>query len=360
MQDKNIALQRGLLTQKIRNFFNKQGFLEVETPIMTPIPGMEPHLTPFETKLIPPSNLGNHKQIALYLNTSPELQMKKLLGADFGNIFQITKVFRNCESESPLHNPEFTMLEWYRENADYTDLMTDCENLILELVKINRLKFTHVGEKENKKHNSQLTIYYQSQIIDLTPPWPRFSTNELFQKYCHINLLENQTFKDLKKTVDKLSAKNSQSSFVFDSSGCVTWDDLYFKIFLNHIEPRLAKLNQPFFIYDYPSSQAALAKKSSKNPFFAERFELYIKGTELANAFSELTNSKEQRQRLQTEQNLRKKLGKTVFPIDEEFLQALDQIKKTCAGIALGLDRLFMLLLDKKSISEVLLFPISS
>lgn len=343
---KDTAKNRSIFTQKTRDFFNKQGFLEVETPIMTQIPGMEPHLTPFETKFIPPSNLGNHKQIALYLNTSPELQMKKLLGAGFGNIFQITKVFRNREMNSPLHNPEFTMLEWYRENAGYTDLMTDCENLICKLLP--------------GKSDQSINLQYQSQIINLAPPWPRFSTSELFKKYCNIDLFENQTFEKFKKTVDNISTKYSQFSSALNSSGCITWDDLYFKIFLNRIEPGLAKLNQPFFIYDYPSSQAALAKKSSKNSFFAERFELYIKGIELANAFSELTDSKEQRKRLKKEQKLRKKLGKTVFPIDEEFLQALDQIKKPCAGIALGLDRLLMLLLDKKSINEVLLFPISS
>lgn len=329
--DLQVAKNRSILTQKIRDFFVRNNFLEVETPIMTAIPGMEPHLTPFETKLIPPANLGNNKEIPLYLNTSPELQMKKLLGEGFGNIFQITKVFRNCELNGPLHNPEFTMLEWYRENADYTDLMTDCENLIIELAKIN-------------KCNS-----------DLTPPWPRFTTNELFQKYCQINLLKNQTLATFKKTAQTHN---------YDTKAATTWNDIYFKIFLNHIEPELNKLNTPFFIYDYPTSQAALAKtclpdrqESSKNPFFAERFELYIKGIELANAFSELIDSKEQRQRLQEEQNLRKKLHKTVFPIDEEFLQALDQIKKPCAGIAMGLDRLFMFLLDKKTIEEVLLFP---
>lgn len=424
--DKDTIKKRNLLTQKIRDFFVEQDFLEVETPIMTPIPGMEPYLTPFETTLTPPkisSNLfethtnsklqsvksvtvetfheehssnspanpsaSHHlpipcSQIPLHLNTSPELQMKKLLGAQlpdgssagFDKIFNITKVFRNGEMDGPLHNPEFTMLEWYRKNADYSDLMKDCENLISGLVQINRLESVHVNESKNKLKLNQQTIY-QSQIINFSTPWPRFTTNELFIKYCGINLLENQDFETFKKTVDDLAnatsrtqnypgtSSHSQSlpqhaNFAFDSSGCENWDDLYFKIFLNHIEPELAKLNQPVFIYDYPATQAALAKKSSTNPFFAERFELYIKGIELANAFSELTDSKEQRTRLLEEQNLRKQLGKTVFPIDEEFLQALDQIKVPTAGIALGLDRLLMILLDKKSIEEVLLFPMNS
>lgn len=331
--DLHTAKTRSSITQKIRDFFVHANFLEVETPIMTPIPGMEPHLTPFETKLTPPSISFSNKQIPLYLNTSPELQMKKLLGSPegFDNIFNITKVFRNGEMEGPLHNTEFTMLEWYRKNADYSDLMEDCENLIKSLAQ-----------------NSSIT--YQSSQIDLTTPWPRFTTNELFIKYCGLDLLENQDFPTFQKNA---VAKN------FDTNGCENWDDLYFKIFLNHIEPELTKLNHPIFIYNYPASQAALAKKYPIEPFFAERFELYIKGIELANAFSELTDSKEQRERLIEEQNLRKTLGKTVLPIDEEFLAALDKITEPTAGIALGLDRLLMILLDKKSIEEVLLFPMS-
>lgn len=329
---KHIAQKRSNIIQKIRDFFVHSDFLEVETPIMTPIPGMEPHLTPFESRLNFPS-VSNSKtdDLPVYLNTSPELQMKKLLGSSegFDKIFNITKVFRNGEMDGPLHNPEFTMIEWYRKNADYKDLMKDCEDLVLALTK---------------------SLTYQSENIDLSTPWPRFTTNELFIKYCGLNLLENQDLETFKKNAE---SKN------FDTNSCENWDDLYFKIFLNNIEPELAKLNQPIFIYDYPSSQAALAKKSATNPFFAERFELYIKGIELANAFSELTDSKEQRTRLIEEQNLRKTMGKTILPIDEEFLQALDQITVPTAGIALGLDRLLMILLDKKSIEEVMLFPMN-
>ncbi len=409
--NKTTVKNRSLIMQKIRDFFTQNDFLEVETPILTPIPGMEPYLTPFETMFTHPLSTPHHS-IPLYLNTSPELQMKKLLGsclpdgssAGFNKIFNITKVFRNGEMNGPLHNPEFTMLEWYRKNADYKDLMNDCESLILELVEFG--KSAQSMPCAYPINSPSLT--YQSQIIDLSTPWPRFTTNELFIKYCGIDLLENKDFTTFKKTIDDKAAQtqtispltnfNSHSSirpsvFSFSSAGCHTWDDLYFKIFLNHIEPELARLNTPIFIYDYPVSQAALAKTSFENPFFAERFELYIKGIELANAFSELTDSKEQRARLIEEQNLRKQLGKTVFPIDEEFLQALDQItactadaKAPCrrespadakvqakadvdwgnrppcragcaAGIALGLDRLLMLLLDKKSIEEVLLFP---
>lgn len=315
MLDIKIAKKRSDLINKIRNFFIKNAFTEVETPIMTRIPGMEPYLTPFETTLITSSN----KQYKFFLNTSPELQMKKLLGAGFGNIFQITKVFRNGESHGALHNQEFTMLEWYRENANYFDLMEDCEKLI-----------------------TSLTNAYPA-------PWKKSSINELFLSFCKIDLLKNKTFKKFQKTAKALK---------YDTNGCNTWDDIFFKIFLNHIEPNLP--NDPIFIYDYPVSQAALAKKKNTNSFFAERFELYIAGTELANAYSELIDGKEQKARLKEEQKLRKQLNKTVFDIDEEFIQSLKSITRPCAGIALGIDRLIMLLLNKKDIKDVLLFPLST
>ncbi len=315
MLDIKIAKKRANLINKIRKFFIKNSFTEVETPIMTRIPGMEPYLTPFETTLKTSSN----KQYTFFLNTSPELQMKKLLGAGFGNIFQITKVFRNGETNGSLHNSEFTMLEWYRENANYFDLMTDCEKLI-----------------------TSLTDTWKT-------PWKRSSMRELFLSFCNIDLLKNKNFKEFKKTAACLN---------YDTNGCNTWDDIFFKIFLNHIEPNLGK--EPIFIYDYPVSQAALAKKKKGNNFFAERFELYIGGMELANAYSELIDGKEQRLRLKQEQKLRKRLNKTVFDIDEEFIQSLESIKQSCAGIALGIDRLIMLLLNKKNIEDVLLFPLSS
>jgi len=325
--DKLTAKSRSKLTQKIRDFFNNHDFLEVETPIMTPIPGMEPHLNPFETKFISPEG----KSRSLYLNTSPELQMKKLLGAGFGNIFNLTKVFRNGEVGGGRHNTEFTMLEWYRTNSNYLDLMKDCENLI-----------THLAGKK--------TIKYKNKEINLEKPWDRKSIQELFTAYCRIDLLKNKDFKTFASTAKKLG---------HNTSGCKDWDDIFFKIFLNDIEPFLG-IKKPIFVYDYPVSQAALAKRKDKNSFWAERFELYIGGNEIANAYSELIDSKEQKCRLLEEQKLRKKLGKTAFDIDEEFLTSLESIPTSASGIALGVDRLFMVLLNKKYIEEVLLFPLTN
>jgi len=325
--NKETAELRSKLTQKIRDFFNKNDFIEVETPIMTPIPGMEPHLTPFETKFTPPDG----KIQTLYLNTSPELQMKKLLGAGFKNIYNLTKVFRNGEVGGGRHNPEFTMLEWYRTKANYLDLMKDCENLVIHLS----------GKK---------IIKYDHREINLEKPWDKKSIHELFMQYCRIDLLKNKDLKTFSKT-----AKTRGTNI----SGCKDWDDIFFKIFLNEIEPFLG-MKKPIFVYDYPVSQAALAKRKDKESFWAERFELYIGGNEIANAYSELLDSGEQKERLLEEQKLRKKLGKTAFDIDEEFLTSLESIPTSAAGIALGIDRLFMVLLNKNHIEDVLLFPLTN
>ncbi len=321
MLEKKTIQKINQITQKIRNFFNKEDFLEVQTPILNKIPGMEPHLDPFE------ANFSNNEK--LYLNTSPELQMKKLLANGFDKIFNITKVFRNGEIGGPLHNPEFTMLEWYRKNANYEDIMKDCENLLIALCPLRK-------------------IHYQNKEINLQKPWTRISTNELFIKYCDINLLENKDFETFKKTA---ISKN------YDINGCKDWDDIFFKIFLNHIEKTLG-FDKATIVYDYPSSQAALAQKKKSEPFFAERFEIYIAGIELANAFSELIDANEQRERLIEEQKLRKNLNKTVFDIDEEFLASLESITEPCSGIAFGIDRLLMILLNKTDIKDVILFPL--
>jgi len=312
--------KRNLLTRAVREFFDSHGFLEVETPIMTPTVDPEVNLTPFETALVSP----NGEATPMYLVPSPEFQMKKLLGAGFGNIYTITKVFRNGEFGGGRHNPEFTMLEWYRENAGYFDIMNDCEDLVISL-----------AEKIDCG-------------IDFKKPWDRISVNELFIKNCGIDLLKNKDFETFAKASEKIGVS---------ADACKTWDDIFYKIFLNKIEPDLGK-DKPVFVYNYPASQGALAKKAA-DPFWVERFELYINGQEICNAFSELLDVEEQRKRFENSLKERKEMGKTVFPIDNELLDSLGRIKTPVGGNALGLDRLFMVLLDKGSIKDVLLFPLT-
>ncbi len=233
-------------------------------------------------------------------------------------------------ASSGRHNPEFTMLEWYRQDADYRNIMDDTENLIRFVAGADEIK-------------------YQGRTIDLEKPWPRKSIHELFVEYTGIDLLKNEDYPTFSKAAESKS---------YSIKGCKTWDDIFYLIFLNEIEPKLG-FDSPVFVYDYPATQSALALVKKDNPFWCERFELYIAGQELCNAFSELLDSKEQRKRFEVEQEKRRKMGKTVFEIDGELLAGLNLVKHPYGGNALGVDRLLMILMDTARIEDVLLFPAS-
>lgn len=348
---KEAFIQRARILDLIREWFRNEGFLEVETPLMVKYPGMEPHLNLFSSTFISEDGKYSDKR---YLHTSPEYSMKKLLGAGFEKIFQITKVFRNGElgnadflgctggkagevnycveplgSNESRHNPEFTMMEWYRGNSGYVAIMDDCENMI---------KFV-VQELEAK-------IVPESIRCLVEGAWERLTIREAFQRYADLNLDELRDEESLRAAIQKKG---------YEMSTKYTWDDLFFLVLLNEVEPHLGK-EKPQFLIDYPASQAALARKKSDDPFYAERFELYINGLELCNSFGELVDPVEQRKRLEEEQQQRKEMGKEVYPIDEMFIEALKTMPPS-GGNALGIDRLVMVLLGKKSIEEVLLFP---
>src|SRR5262245_47166279 len=224
-------LARERIVDGIRRFFKSRGFVEVETPLLVRSPGMEPHLEVFETELI---TAGGRRSRA-FLTTSPEYGMKKLLAAGLPRIFQVCKAFRNREEISRGHNPEFTILEWYRAGADYTALMDDCEELLDELGSPGRIE--------------------------------RLSVEEAFRRYAGMSL-------------DDLAADAE-----------TTWEQAFHLVLLNQIEPHLRRT----ILYDYPIQLAALARPKPTDPRYAERFELYVGGLELANAFSELTDPAEQR-----------------------------------------------------------------
>lgn len=314
--DREIFVKRAQILDLLRLWFRQEGFLEVETPLMVKHPGMEPHLDLFASEY-----LGKDGKVLdrRFLHTSPEYAMKKLLGAGFERIFQLTKVFRNGECGGA-HNPEFTMLEWYRTNSDYLGMMDDTETMI-------RFIAAEIG-------------------IELADEWKRLSVKEAFVEMADVDL-------DACREESQLRAVVESKGYVLKAE--YDWDDLFFLIMLNEVEPKLKELG-PVFLYDYPGSQAALAKKKADDPFWAERFELYIDGVELCNAFSELVDPIEQRDRLEEEQALRRKLGKEAYEIDEDFLEALETMPPS-GGNALGIDRLVMVLLEKSSIREVLLFP---
>ena len=227
------------------------------------------------------------------------------------------------------------MLEWYRTNADYTDIMTDTENLV-------RNVFKAVKPDQNN-------FQYQGNSIDLNGEWDRLSVSEAFQKFANIDQGTLLSESGLIEAA-KFKGYNVEGS---------SYDDAFFQIFLNEIEGKL-EFEKPTFLYDYPASQAALARKKESDPRLAERFELYICGIELTNAFSELTNWQEQKERLAQQVKLRKDNGQPNWDYDHDFIEALKDGLPVTGGIALGVDRLIMLMADKPDILSVLPFPASS
>lgn len=339
----NAALrERFLLREKIidaiRLFFKSHAFHEVETPLMVARPGAEPYLNLFETKL----DLPDGRSQSAYLLTSPEYALKKLLAAGFDNIFEICKTFRNSESLGGTHNPEFTILEFYHVQANYFALMEDFEQLLVFICQSLAI------DSKN--------FVYQDKIYDLSAPFLRLSVAELFQKYLGLNA---------DQLLDLTSLRNKAQTLGYDLAGLehlstnLAWEEIYNQLFLNEIEPKLATFNQPVIVYDYPAPQAALARKKVDDPRFAERFEVYLAGMELGNAFGELIDAVEQKSRLEADLNLRRELGKKDQPLDQDFIAALQSGLPECSGMAVGVDRLIMLFADVANIDEVLLFPAS-
>lgn len=319
MKISELLRKREIIIDSIRGFFKGEGFREVETPLAVPSPGMEPHLDAFE--------LRGMQSGRSYLHTSPEYAMKKMLGAGSGNIFQICKVFRD-EPRATHHLPEFTMLEWYRVGSDYTALMSDCEKLL--------------GTVATALHGSK-SFSWRGARMDVSSPFRRLSIRDAFEKYAGVKLALGESLEELRSAAQRAGCPDIVSSD--------TWDDVFFKMFLRHVEPRIG-VHRPDIVFDYPARMAALSRIKSDDPLVCERFELYAGGLELANAFSELTDPVEQRRRFEEDNATRRALGKAELPIDEELLQALNTMPP-CAGIALGVDRLMMLLLDEPDIRGV-------
>jgi lysyl-tRNA synthetase class 2 len=317
------ARARMTMYSALRRFFDGQGYLEVETPTLVPTPGMEPHLDPFETTFLPQTDVGTRRP--LWLHTSPEYAMKRLL-ADPGcpPLFQVCKTYRNGEV-SRTHNPEFTMLEFYRPRADYHAIMDDLEGALVAMeAAVAPARGLFGGQR-----------------------FERLTVRDAVLRHTGIDVNVCSTGASLAAAARALGVHVGESSTSFD--------DVFFHLFLERVEPKLG-FGRPCFLIEYPGSMAALARLKPDDARVAERVELYADGVELANGFSELVDAKEQRARLVEEQSLRRSLGRPVFELDERFLEAVGRMPES-AGIAVGLDRVLMLLVGAKELRDVLLFP---
>jgi lysyl-tRNA synthetase class 2 len=312
--------RRGLVTAAVRAFFTARGYTEVETPYAVAVPGEEVHLGTFRTERVSPTG----ERQALFLHTSPEFAMKRLLVAGAGPIFQFARVWRNGEG-SDLHAPEFTMLEWYRPGADMASLIDETHALLLAVL--------------------PPVVTCRGITTDLADP-ECLTMQAAFARLVGADLLA---------TADDAAALAAQAGVRLRDGE--DWEDLFFRLLLGRIEPHIGQ-SRPTFLTHWPAAQAALARRDPADPRVAERFELFVCGMELANAFVELTDAAEQRARFVADRARRAALyGDSLWPLDEDFLAALELGLPPCAGIALGFDRLAMIASGAQRIDQVLWLP---
>ncbi|KAB8309893.1 MULTISPECIES: elongation factor P--(R)-beta-lysine ligase [Rahnella] len=307
-------LKRAAILAEIRRFFSDRGVLEVETPAMSQATVTDIHLVPFDTRFVGP---GAADGMTLYLMTSPEYHMKRLLAAGSGPIYQMGRSFRN-EEAGIHHNPEFTMLEWYRPRYDMYRLMNEVDDLLQQVLDCDTAE----------------TLSYQ----------------QAFTRHLGVDPLSADKT-ELREVAAKLDLSN-----IADTEE--DRDTLLQLLFTMGVEPHIGR-DKPTFVYHFPATQASLAEISTEDHRVAERFEVYYKGIELANGFRELTDGREQRQRFEQDNRKRAARGLPQHPIDNNLLDALEHGMPECSGVALGVDRLIMIALGAGSLSEVLAFPVT-
>ena len=324
------ARARSRLQGAVREHLGARGFDEVETPCLVPAPGMEPHIRAFQTTFVPDTEGVSR---TLWLHSSPEYAMKRLLADGFERIFQIARVFRDGEVSST-HNPEFSMLELYRVGTDHRGIMEDLEGA--------------VEAAARALHPAGGTRFrWHGHAVDFAAPFDRVEVARAFGS-AGVDLESCGT--DARRLRAAAIARGLDGGP--EGEG---FDDVFFRIFLQAVEPALGH-SRPVYLVDWPAPMAALARIRRDDPRWAERFELYAAGLELANGFAELNDAVEQRRRLLEEQGERRRLGRPAYPLDERFLEAVGRMPDA-GGVALGLDRLLMLLTGAERIRDVLLFP---
>ncbi|MCA9529661.1 MAG: EF-P lysine aminoacylase GenX [Myxococcales bacterium] len=296
--------ERAAILREVRAFFDGRGFLEVQTPLVVPSPGLDLHLAAFEVA----TDAGPR-----WLITSPEYQMKRVVAGGVARVYQVCKTFRR-EELGALHEPEFTMLEWYdaSEGASAETTMAQTEQLVAALA---------------RARSGEAACEVDGRRIDLRPPWPRVRVDDAYREL----------------------------------AGCSMWDLLpdeerFFRAMVERVQPALGA-ERPVFLTHWPASMASLARLSPDEPTLALRYEAFIAGIELCNGFDELTDAAEQRARLERDQHARREAGLPVYPIDARFLAALEEGLPPCSGNALGVDRLVMLLTGAACVQDVLAIP---
>jgi len=312
--------RRALLMQGIRAFFHARGYTEVETPYAVLTPGEEVHLRAFPTAWEQPD--GSRR--TLWLHTSPEFAMKRLLVAGSGPIFQLARVWRNGEA-SDTHLHEFTMLEWYRPGANMDTLIAETHALLQAVLPP---VVTCRGVRTELSRYEKLTVA------------------DAFARYVGVDLLATGGDAEALASQARISLRAGE-----------TWEDLFFRLLLQYVEPHLGRA-YPTFLTHWPIAQAALARADPADPRVAERFEVFVCGIELANAFVELNDAEEQRRRFLSDRARRKALNGQDWPMDEDFLAALAFGLPACAGIALGFDRLAMIAAGADRIQDVQWLPL--
>lgn len=299
----DVLRLRHRVLRETRAFFDARGFVEVETPALVSSPGTELHIDAFEV-------MG--ARAPRWLSPSPELHMKRLLCARMERIYQVCHAFRRDE-QGGMHEPEFTMVEWYRARAGSDEVMRDTEDLVAHLAGV-----LAAGAPALRRGGRR---------IDAAPPWERLSVREAFERHASVRL-----------------------------DDVVGDDDAFHRVLVDEIEPRLGH-ERPTFLTRYPARMASLARLHPDDPSVADRFEVYVAGVELCNGFGELTDADEQRRRFERDVEERRRLGKPAHPIDERFLAALARGMPASGGNALGFDRLLMLLTGADAVADVMAFP---